>query len=101
MPLDPAWIALIGSAGGAVLLKTTEHFLAKGTQNSTDAQKLREELRLQIEDQRADINKLEAEVNEWRDKYYNLRDEHVKLQAELIVRLKEIKENINNESNDQ
>lgn len=101
MALDPAWIALIGSGAGAIGLKVTEHFLSKGQQESTDASRMRDELRIQIDQQRRDISELEKEVDEWRDRYYDLRDDHVKLQAELIVRLKEIKENIENVNNDE
>lgn len=98
MALDPAWIALIGSAGGAIILKVTEHFLSQGEVKVSDAQHLRDELRIQIDNQRSDIQQLEKDVDEWKDKYYDLRDEHVKLQAELIVRLKEIKEGIENDN---
>jgi len=89
--IDPAWIALIGTLMGGVVLKTTEHFLGKNKTNSEDAKQIREELRQEITTQREEINTLEDEVNEWRSKYYDLRDAYVKVQTELTIALEKIK----------
>lgn len=90
--LDPAWIALIGTLFGGVVLKVTEHWLGKTKTNATDAASIREELRTQITSQKDEINSLEDEVNEWRSKYYDLRDSYIKVQTELTIALEKIKQ---------
>lgn len=89
--LDPAWIALIGTLFGGVVLKVTEHWLGKNKNSSDDAKQIREELRSQITSQKEEINSLEDEVNEWRSKYYDLRDSYIKVQTELQIALEKIK----------
>lgn len=89
--LDPAWIALIGTLFGGVVLKVTEHWLGKTKSQSDDAKQIREELRTQITSQKEEIKSLEDEVNEWRSKYYDLRDSYIKVQTELQIALEKIK----------
>ena len=90
--LDPAWIALIGTLFGGVVLKVSEHWLGRNKTNSDDAKAIREELRSQITSQKEEIRQLEDEVNEWRSKYYDLRDSYVKIQTELTLALEKIKQ---------
>ena len=89
--LDAAWIALIGTLFGGVVLKVTEHWLGKTKTAADDAKAIREELRSQITSQKAEIKELEDEVNEWRSKYYDLRDSYIKVQTELQIALEKIK----------
>lgn len=89
--MDPAWIALIGTLFGGVVLKVTEHWLGRTKSTSDDAKQIREELRSQITSQKDEIKQLEDEVNEWRSKYYDLRDEYMKVQTELTLALQRIK----------
>lgn len=89
--MDPAWIALIGTLFGGVVLKVTEHWLGRNRTSSDDAKQIREELRSQITSQKEEINELEDEVNEWRSKYYDLRDAYIKVQTELQIALEKIK----------
>lgn len=89
--LDPAWIALIGTLFGGVVLKVTEHWLGKTKTATDDAKAIREELRSQITSQKDEIKTLEDEVNEWRSKYYDLRDSYMKVQTELTLALEKIK----------
>lgn len=90
--MDPAWIALIGTLFGGIVLKVTEHWLGKTKSQSDDAKQIREELRSQITSQKEEIRSLEDEVNEWRSKYYDLRDSYIKVQTELTIALEKIKQ---------
>lgn len=83
--MDPAWIALIGTLCGGIGLKVAEHYLGKSQVRIDDARKIRDELRLSLAEQRAEIILLEAEVTKWRDAYYDLRDKFAKLQTELQI----------------
>lgn len=98
MNIDPGWLALIGTLCGGTGLKIVEHYLNRKQVKVTDASKIRDELREQIDDQRAEIAKLEKEVEGWRDKYYNLRDDHIKLQTELMISLQKLKEDMGNDN---
>lgn len=89
--LSPAWIAVIGTVAGGVILKVTEKYLGRNREKKDDAKQIREELRLTVSDQKADLKELEDEVNEWRSKYYDLRDSYVKIQTELTLALNNIK----------
>lgn len=90
--VDPAWIALVGTLFGGVVLKVTEHWLGSAKAQSDDAKQIREELRSQITSQKDEIKSLEDEVNEWRSKYYDLRDSYIKVQTELTIALEKIKQ---------
>lgn len=90
--LDAAWIALIGTLFGGVVLKVTEHWLGRTKTATNDAKAIREELRSQVTSQKDEINQLEDEVNEWRSKYYDLRDSYIKIQTELMIALEKIKQ---------
>lgn len=95
LPLDPAWIALIGTIVATVGLKFTEHWLNRNKTSSEDAKQIREELRTQIISQKTDIDRLEAEVDEWRIKYYDLRDSYMRQHTELTLALDRIKASAN------
>lgn len=100
MAVDPVWIALISTLGGGIGLKVTEHFLNKGQEKASEASKIRDELREQIDDQREEIKHLEEEVEKWRDKYYDLRDDYIKLQTEMMMSLQKLKEGFNDNGSD-
>lgn len=89
--LDPAWIALIGTLFGGVVLQVSKKWLSKGRVKRDDAKEIREELRGRVTEQKTEINDLEDEVNEWRGKYYDLRDSYIKVQTELMITLNAIK----------
>jgi hypothetical protein len=77
MHLDPAWIALIGTLCGGLGLKILEHWLGRSKVKFDEGVKLRDELRVQMEDIRAENKKLEAEVDRWRLAYYDLREKQI------------------------
>jgi uncharacterized protein YlxW (UPF0749 family) len=91
LPLDPAWIALIGTVIATVGLKVTEHWLNRNKTQSDDAKQIRDELRGQITSQKEEIERLESEVEAWRTKYYDLRDSFMKQNTELVLALDRLK----------
>lgn len=91
LPLDPAWIALIGTVVATVGLKVTEHWLNRNKTTNDDAKQIREELRSQVVTQKEEIERLEAEVEAWRTKYYDLRDSFMKQNTELTLALDRLK----------
>lgn len=91
LPLDPAWIALIGTVIATVGLKVTEHWLNRNKTSNDDARQIRDELRTQIVSQKDEIDRLEEEVDAWRTKYYDLRDQFSKQNTELILALDKLK----------
>jgi peptidoglycan hydrolase CwlO-like protein len=91
LPLDPAWIALIGTVVATVGLKVTEHWLNRNKASTDDARQIRDELRTQIDNQKEEIDRLEAQAEAWRAKYYDLRDQFMKQNAELMIALDKIK----------
>ena len=99
--MEPTVIALIGSAFGAVALKLTDHFLSKEEKDSNEGTRIRDELRLQIADQRTDIERLEKEVDHWKEMYFDLRQTHLDVQSELLLNLKKLKDGITDDNDDR
>lgn len=89
--IPSAWVALIGTLSGGVVLALTQHWLGKRKNSNDDARQMREELRSQVTSQKEEINSLEDEVNEWRSKYYDLRDSYMQVKTELQIALDQIK----------
>lgn len=83
--IDPAWIALIGTLCGGIGLKIIEHWLGKSKVKMDEAAKLRDELRIQMSEQREEIKQLESEVDLWRKQYYDLRDNYAELNSQYII----------------
>lgn len=94
MSLDPAWVALIGTIFGGVGLKVIEHWLGKNKVRYDDATQIRNELRMEIAEQREEIKDLETLVHKWRADYYDLRDKHIAVQTELTLALRRIKDEV-------
>jgi len=82
MHLDPAWIALIGTVCGGMGLKVLESWLGRNKVKIDEATTLRNELRQEIADLRAENRELEKEVDRWRMDYYDLRDKAVERRDE-------------------
>lgn len=91
LPLDPAWIALIGTVVATVGLKVTEHWLNRNKNQNDDAKQIRDELRIQIVAQKEEIDRIEADAEAWRTKYYDLRDQYMKQNTELTLALDKLK----------
>jgi archaellum component FlaC len=94
MALDPAWIALIGTLCGGIGLKLMEHWLGKSKLKIDEATKLRDELRIEINNQKEEIKELEKEVDRWRTEYYDLRDKYTTLNTEYLIALEKLKQEV-------
>ena len=92
--VDPAWIAAAAAIFGGAGVKFVEHWINKNRVSVDDASRLRDELRLEISDQRNEIKELEVEVNKWRDEYYDLRDRYIELQTDMRISLQILKREI-------
>lgn len=91
LPLDPAWIALLGTVVATVGLKFTEHWLNRNKNQNDDAKQIRDELRIQIISQKEEIERIETELEAWRTKYYDLRDQFMTQNTELTIALDKLK----------
>jgi chromosome segregation ATPase len=90
--MEGIWIALITTVFAGVGLKIAEHFLSRPRERVDEASKFRDELRIQIDNQREEIKELETGLERWRSEYYDLRDKYNKLQLELTLALERLKE---------
>ena len=93
--MEPAWIALIGTLFGGVGLKVVEHWLGRSKTRITDAANIRDELRMTVTAQKAEIDQLEEDVDKWREAYYDQRDKYMTLQTELTLTLAQLKKKDN------
>lgn len=91
MAIDPAWIALIGTLCGGLGLKVIEHWLGKSKEKSDEATKIRDELREQIDDLRAEVRELETERDKYRNEYYDLMQKYSTVYFELQEALAKIR----------
>lgn len=88
--IDPAWIALIGTLCGGLGLKIVEHWLGRNKTKTDEASKLRDELRVQIDDLKEEIKGLEAERDKYRNDWLDLRDKYVAQTTQLTLALRDI-----------
>lgn len=93
-PLDPAWIALIGTLCGGIGLKVLEHWLGKSKYRSDEATQIRSELRQEVSSQKEEVRLLSTERDAWRKQYYDLRDKYTVLRAEHTIALDRIRTEI-------
>jgi chromosome segregation ATPase len=89
--LDPAWIALIGTLCGGLGLKVLEHWLGKSKVKIDEASKLRDELRIQLNEQREEIKDYETRLNALQREYYDLRDKYSELNVKYLSALEKLK----------
>lgn len=89
---NPGFVALMGTIFGGAGLKVIESWLGKAKERATEQQTIREELRREIDNLRAQLDKAEAEeqrleglIEDWRSKYYDLRDEKQQVVTELTI----------------
>lgn len=95
---NPALLALIGTIIGTIGLELLRSWLAKAKEHAAQEQSIRDELRKELDNLRAlldksqeEILRLEANVDQWREKYYDLRDEKQRVVTELTMTLERIK----------
>lgn len=89
---NPGFVALLGTLFGGAGLKVVESWLGKAKERATEQQTIREELRKEIDNLRAQLEKgaaeeqrLETQIEDWRAKYYDLRDEKQQVVTELTI----------------
>lgn len=78
--LDPAWIAVIGTAVGTVGLKIVEHFLGRGSLRLES----RRDLNKEIKELTERVDKLEAEITFWRNRFYEEQEHAAVLRIMMI-----------------
>ncbi len=71
--------ALFGGAGARILDKT----LSRKSDHYSEAERLRSELREEIDSLRKQVAELETEVVTWRERYWKFFEESAHLRAEL------------------
>lgn len=81
--MEAAWIALIGTLFGGVVLKFMEKFLARSGEKQDYATKIRDEIRKDLTQSKEEARLLEKELDEWKMKYYLLLEENMKGNTEL------------------
>lgn len=85
MALDPTVVALIGTVMGGVGLKVAESWLGKNRVKITDAQQIRDELRLELVTLRAENKQLNSDVDKWQREYYDLREKVIQYRTHMVV----------------
>jgi predicted RNase H-like nuclease (RuvC/YqgF family) len=95
---NAGFVALMGTIFGGAGLKIIEHQLGRAKARAADAAGIREELRKQIEDLRAELVRAEAEeqrlqglVEELKDKYWTYRETAQKEINQLIIEVERLR----------
>ena len=81
--IDPAIVAVAGTALGGIGLKITENLLSRDKDKKDYAIQLREELRVELRDLKAEKTALERELDEWKDKYYSLLSRFINVETQI------------------
>lgn len=81
--MDTAWIALIGTLFGGVVLKVVENFFSRGSKKIDTATAMREELRKESTNLKEELRIVEKELDAWKEKYYTLFQEYLDIKAAL------------------
>lgn len=96
---NPGFIALVGTLFGGVGLKLVEKWLNSAKEKADAGTAIRDELRLEIQSLRDQLNKseaeesrLEAELERWRNLYYDLKVEQIKNVSALTQALSKLKD---------
>lgn len=89
---NSAFVALVGTIFGGAGLKLIEHYLGKAKERASEQATMRDELRKEINDLRAQVNsakeeerRLEGLLEVRTREYYDLRDEKQKVVTELSI----------------
>lgn len=86
------WAAIVGAALGGASVKVVDYYLKKPDKNYRTAERLREELRSELNVMRVEIRALADELDEWKSKYYTLLEEHVGCKQACLALELQIKE---------
>ena len=72
--VDPNVTTAIAAVGGAILIKLVEKWIGRRNDSMIEGERLRTELRAEIDRYREDNIRLERELAEWRSKYWEKRN---------------------------
>jgi GrpB-like predicted nucleotidyltransferase (UPF0157 family) len=89
--MDTAWIALIGTLFGGVVLKIVESVLARGSKKSDTATAMRDELRKESTSLREELRAVEKELDAWKEKYFLLLQDYLEIKSAIVHEPKEPK----------
>lgn len=81
--MDTAWIALIGTLFGGVVLKVAESILARGSKRADTATQMREELRKESSSLKEELRVVEKELDAWKEKYFLLLQEYLEIKSAM------------------
>lgn len=81
--MDTAWIALIGTLFGGVVLKAVEGILARGSKKTDTATAMRDELRKESVSLREELRVVEKELDAWKEKYFLLLQEYLEIKSAI------------------
>lgn len=70
-PIDNNVLAALAAAGGAVFVKVVEKWASKRNDSFSEGERIRGELRQEIDNLRKEIVSLKKEADEWRSKYWH------------------------------
>lgn len=84
--MDTAWIALIGTLFGGVVLKIVEGILARGSKKADTATEMRDELRKESTSLREELRVVEKELDAWKEKYFMLLQEYLEIKSAMTHR---------------
>ena len=69
-PIDNNVLAAIAAAGGAVFVKVVEKWASKRNDSFSEGERIRIELRIEIDKLKTEMISLKKEADEWREKYW-------------------------------
>lgn len=79
--MDTAWIALIGTLFGGVVLKLIESILARGNNRIDYATNMRDELRKDSVALKEELRQAEKDLDGWKEKYFLLLQEYLEVKS--------------------
>lgn len=91
--MDTAILALLGTIFAGVGLEVIKNWFTRGQKKIDAATEMRQELRKEAEDLKADaaalreeIRKVEKELDAWKEKYFLLLQEYLEIKSQLGIR---------------
>ena len=81
--VPPAWVAVIGTVVGGILLKIAEHYLTKKQNSNTELLERSRDYRAEIKELTERLDVEEKKEEEWRLKYFQSQEEVAKLRVLL------------------
>lgn len=83
LDLTENYVSIIAAVFGGIGVKLLERLSAKRSEKFSEAVRIREELRLEVNTLREELDELKQEVSVWREKYYQKVEEALRTLAEI------------------